>query len=71
MGSVEFFEFWTAVLSASPEKIVPLTAMIFWPGASLALSAGPPQRTSEMTPSVLTRRPMEYQKLPERLPPAA
>ena len=50
-------------LRASPEKMLPLTAMIFWPGASLALSAGPSQRTSEMMPSPVTRMPMEYQTL--------
>ena len=48
---------------ASAEKTMPLTAMIFWPGASLALSAGPPQRTSLMVPSLLSCRPSEYQTL--------
>src|SRR5579871_4190648 len=72
MGSVLPLAFLMAAVRASAEETRPSTAMIFWPGASLALSAGPDQRTSEITHSALTRRPREYQTLrpPRRGPPA-
>ena len=67
MGSVLPLASLIAAWRASAEKMLPLTAMIFEPGAMLALSAGLAQRTSAMAPSLLTRRPMEYQVL---IPPA-
>src|SRR5260370_12737180 len=61
MGSELPFAFLMADLRASAEKTTPLTAMIFWPGASLALSAGPGTRACELAPSGLTRVPVEDQ----------
>ena len=70
MGSVLPFASLMAVFRASAEKMLPLTAMIFWPGKSFALSAGPFQRMSAMLPSPVRRMPMEYQtSMPPRRPP--
>src|ERR1700684_195523 len=61
IGSDFSFASRIAAPRTSGEKTCPLTAMIFDPGTIFALSAGPFQRTSLISLSALTRRPMEYQ----------